>query len=137
MQSKTSSFNRGMWIQSMRNVGWIGLVYLLVLLFALPLQLIFTFTGKVEPYIEKPDTLFDVFGGLEFVLMFVVPVLLGIFLFRYIQTKIAADYIHSLPIKRSTLFHQNMLLGALVLVVPILITGIVTFAVKGVLISTA
>ena len=133
MQSKTSSFNRGMWIQSMRNVGWIGLVYLLVLLFALPLQLIFTFTGKVEPYIEKPDTLFDVFGGLEFVLMFVVPVLLGIFLFRYIQTKIAADYIHSLPIKRSTLFHQNMLLGALVLVVPILITGIVIFAVKGVL----
>ncbi|MFP7735431.1 hypothetical protein ACLHDF_18825 [Priestia aryabhattai] len=65
--------------------------------------------------------------------MFVIPVLLGIFLFRYIQTKIAADYIQSLPIKRSTLFHQNMLLGALILVVPILITRVVTFAVKGVL----
>ncbi|MEH7488281.1 hypothetical protein [Priestia megaterium] len=101
MQSKTSSFNRGMWIQSMRNVGWIGALYTLVLLFILPLQIILRYTGEVNEngmYTEKLKTLFEVVGSLQFLFMFTVPVVLAIFLFRYIQTKSAADYIHSLPI---------------------------------------
>jgi len=48
MQSKTSSFNRGMWIQSMRNVGWIGALYTLILLFIVPLQIILRYTGEVN-----------------------------------------------------------------------------------------
>ncbi|MDK8210583.1 multidrug ABC transporter permease, partial [Bacillus subtilis] len=79
MQSKTSSFNRGMWIQSMRNVGWISALYTLVLLFILPLQIILRYTGEVNEngmYTEKLKTLFEVVGSLQFLFMFTVPVVL-------------------------------------------------------------
>ncbi|MEH6882182.1 multidrug ABC transporter permease, partial [Priestia megaterium] len=133
MQSKTSSFNRGMWIQSMRNVGWIGALYTLVLLFILPLQIILRYTGEVNEngmYTEKLKTLFEVVGSLQFLFMFTVPVVLAIFLFRYIQTKSAADYIHSLPISRGVLFWQNVLLGIVSLVLPVIISAIVLFLIK-------
>lgn len=133
MQSKTSSFNRGMWIQSMRNVGWIGALYTLVLLFILPLQIILRYTGEVNEngmYTEKLKTLFEVAGSLQFLFMFTVPVVLAIFLFRYIQTKSAADYIHSLPISRGVLFWQNVLLGIVSLVLPVIISAIVLFLIK-------
>ncbi|MEJ9305583.1 DUF6449 domain-containing protein [Priestia megaterium] len=133
MQSKTSSFNRGMWIQSMRNVGWIGALYTLVLLFIVPLQIILRYTGEVNKdgiYTEKLKTLFEVVGSLQFLFMFTVPVVLAIFLFRYIQTKSAADYIHSLPISRGALFWQNVLLGIVSLVLPVIISAIVLFLIK-------
>ncbi|MFE4044405.1 MULTISPECIES: DUF6449 domain-containing protein [Priestia] len=133
MQSKTSSFNRGMWIQSVRNVGWVGALYTLVLLFIVPLQIILRYTGEVNKdgmYTEKLKTLFEVAESLQFLFMFTVPVVLAIFLFRYIQTKSAADYIHSLPISRGVLFWQNVLLGIVSLVLPVIISAIVLFLIK-------
>ncbi|TYR80690.1 multidrug ABC transporter permease [Priestia megaterium] len=133
MKSKTSSFNRGMWVQSFRNAGWIGLIYFLLLLFAVPLQLIMKYTGEVNIYLTKPKTLFELFDGIQIVFIFTVPVLLGIFLFRYIQTKASADYIHSLPVRRETLFHQNIFIGSILLIVPVLITAIIVGLIKGML----
>ncbi|MEI2378080.1 multidrug ABC transporter permease, partial [Priestia megaterium] len=83
MQSKTSLFNRGMWIQSVRNVGWVGALYTLVLLFIVPLQIILRYTGEVNKdgmYTEKLKTLFEVAESLQFLFMFTVPVVLAIFL---------------------------------------------------------
>ncbi|NEW01789.1 multidrug ABC transporter permease [Bacillus megaterium] len=133
MQSKTSSFNRGMWIQSVRNVGWVGALYTLVLLFIVPLQIILRYTGEVNKdgmYTEKLKTLFEVAESLQFLFMFTVPVVLAIFLFRYIQTKSAADYIHRLPISRGVLFWQNVLLGIVSIVLPVIISAIVLFLIK-------
>ncbi|WP_144645046.1 DUF6449 domain-containing protein [Priestia megaterium] len=133
MQSKTSSFNRGMWIQSMRNVGWIGALYTLILLFIVPLQIILRYTGEVNKdgmYTERLKTLFEVSGSLQYLFMFTVPVVLAIFLFRYIQTKSAADYIHSLPISRGVLFWQNVLLGIVSLILPVIVSAIALFLIK-------
>lgn len=122
-----------MWIQSVRNVGWVGALYTLVLLFIVPLQIILRYTGEVNKdgmYTEKLKTLFEVAESLQFLFMFTVPVVLAIFLFRYIQTKSAADYIHSLPISRGVLFWQNVLLGIVSLVLPVIISAIVLFLIK-------
>ena len=46
MRQKTSLFNKGLFVQDLRSVGWIGIVYFLLLLAVGPLQTLL----KVEEY---------------------------------------------------------------------------------------
>lgn len=133
MPSKTSSFNRGIWRQNVRNVGWIGLVYFLCLTFALPLQLLMMYSNKERMFNYEPKGLFHIMGEFQILLVFILPVLLAVFLFRYMQVKLSTDYIHSLPIRRETLYHQQALLGSLLLVVPVLLTGVILWLLHGAL----
>jgi ABC-2 type transport system permease protein len=135
MQSKTLSFNRGIWKQNVRNVGWIGLVYFLCLLFSLPLQLLMINSSEERTYFYDAKGLFDhpFLGGFQILLMFIVPVLLAVFMFRYLHVKLSADYIHSLPIRRESLFHQQVSLGSLILIVPVVVTGIILWILYGAL----
>ncbi|MDT8861144.1 ABC transporter permease [Alkalihalobacillus sp. MEB130] len=129
MRLKTLLFNRGIFIQDIRNVGWISLAMLLCLLFSLPLQLLMAYTRENEfHHFDPPNSLFALSNDFQIFLIFTFPVLLAIFLFRYIQVKLSSDFTHSLPIKREHLFHQHALFGLLVLLVPIFITAISLFA---------
>lgn len=126
MQSKVSWFKRGIVTQDLRNVGWIGIIYQIALLFALPLQIFMLHQADRLPYnnFVEGNYLFWVLSGFQIVLMFTVPVALSVILFRYLQVKVPADFIHSLPIKRTTLFHHHALIGIFLLVVPVVITAI-------------
>ncbi|WP_209124729.1 hypothetical protein [Alkalihalobacillus sp. BA299] len=89
MLSKTLSFNRGIFLQDLRSVGWVGIAYFLCLLFALPLQLIMAYTrdGHEHHFFSQTNTttsLFSISTEFQMFLMFLMPVLLSIFIFRYI-----------------------------------------------------
>ncbi|RXJ02007.1 multidrug ABC transporter permease [Anaerobacillus alkaliphilus] len=134
MQLKTLLFNRGIYIQNLKNVGWIGILYLLCLWFAVPLQILMISSSYREyrqHYAFTSGSLFSFMDGFQYLLMFTVPILLAIFLFRYMHVKLSADYIHSLPIKRGALFFQNVLFGTIVLAVPVIITGLSLFVISG------
>ncbi|WP_017756646.1 DUF6449 domain-containing protein [Calidifontibacillus oryziterrae] len=135
MQSKVSWLKRGIFMQDLRTVGWIGIIYQIALLFALPLQIIMMYETDSIPYhaVESSHNLFQVLQEVQVLLMFTVPVLLGVVLFRYMQVKVSADFIHSLPVKRSSIFHHHLLIGLLLLVVPVVITALITGIVHGVL----
>ncbi|MEC1719505.1 DUF6449 domain-containing protein [Schinkia azotoformans] len=125
MQSKVSWFKRGIVTQDLRNVGWIGIIYQIALLFAVPLQIFMMYQAEHLPdNYDNGHYLFSILDGLQVLLMFSVPVILSIILFRYLQVKVPADFIHSLPIKRTTLFHHHALIGISLLVVPVVITAI-------------
>lgn len=126
MRSKLFSFNRGIFIQDLRSVGWISIVYFLTLLFTGPLDLynIITRENFIE---EKSQSLFDLSQDIYTIAIFTIPVLLGLLLFRYMQTKLSADYIHSLPIKRESLYNQRIFTGILLLIVPVFLTGVVFY----------
>jgi ABC-2 type transport system permease protein len=117
----------------MRSVGWIGLVYFLCLTFAIPLQLLMIYSNPERTYYYEAKGLFNVMGEFQVLLLFTLPVLLAVFLFRYMQVKLPADYIHSLPIRRETLYHQQVWVGALLLVVPVILTGLILFVLHGAL----
>ncbi len=136
MQLKTLLFNRGIYTQNFRNVGWIGIAYLLCLLFALPLQVLMITSNDEElynvHYLLSAESLFQFSNEFQIILMFTVPVILAIFLFRFLHVKLAADYIHSLPLKREALFQQNIIFGILILVLPVIITGVSLFILSGI-----
>ncbi|WP_079525330.1 DUF6449 domain-containing protein [Halobacillus hunanensis] len=129
MPLKTSPFKKEVIKQDFRNVGWIGIVYLIGLLFTLPLQLVMDMNNEHSREMYYENGLFDpVFlYGIQMILLFVLPVLMAIFLFRYVHVRGSADFIHSLPIKRSSLFNYHIISGALLLILPILITGAILF----------
>jgi len=132
MKSQTFSFNRGIIKQNLKQHGWIGIVYLVGLLFALPLQIMMlTSNENVQPkpidYYQHFQDYFDFNMEIQTVLLFTIPILAGIILFRYLQIKESVDMTHSLPVRRENLYFNHMMSGFLLLLPPIWITGIMTW----------
>ena len=110
------------------------MVYLLAWLAALPLQLVMIYNRPEEIKAHyNASTYLQVFqfdnSPLLLFLLLIAPVLTGLLVFRYLQTSHAADMEHSLPIRRETLYNTHLLSGLIFLLVPIVITALVTWAV--------
>ena len=134
MKSKTSFINKGILHNDFKRYGWMGVVYLLAWLSAVPLQLVMI---SSRPEIIKvhytASTYLRVFefnnSPLSLFLLLMAPVLAGLLIFRYLQTGKAADLEHSLPIRRETLYNTHLLSGLVLLLFPVMITALVTWAV--------
>lgn len=134
MQSKASWFKRGIVTQDLRNVGWISIIYQIALLFAVPLQIFMMHQAGHLPYsYVEGHNLFAILSGVQVLFMFTVPVILSVILFRYLQVKVPSDFIHSLPVKRTVLFHHHSIIGILLLVVPVVITAVFIAIAQGTL----
>jgi ABC-2 type transport system permease protein len=128
MPSKTSLFRREMFKRDFRHVGWISILFFCSLAFTLPLQLLMAFNDDYR--IDASGAgLFDstFMFELQFMFLFLMPVLMAVFLFRYIHVKGASDFIHSLPISREHLFRHHVLSGLILLIVPILVNSLILF----------
>lgn len=125
MMSTTSWFNRELLSQIFRSNGWIAAMYLLGLFFALPLSMIMTFSSdQNNTAFTRLNNLFSLLPEVQIMLLIAVPVLLGVFLFRFIMVKQSSDLIHSLPVKREKIFHHYIVMGIAFLVVPVLLIAL-------------
>lgn len=129
MPSKTSLLNKELILQISRGTGWISIIYFLGLLFALPLRTLMLYTENTSlgrtPI--RVDSLFDFQYDLEIQigLLIAIPILMAIFLFRFLQVKQAADLMHSLPIRREKIFHYYTLSGIIALILPVLLIALI------------
>ncbi|TDK58613.1 multidrug ABC transporter permease [Bacillus salipaludis] len=131
MPSKMSLFNRELIMQIGRGTGWISIVYFFGLLFALPLQLIMRYSSEENrAFYTKPENLFQFYYDIQITLMITVPVLLAVFLFRFLHVKQASDLMHSIPLKRDKIFHHYALTGIILLVLPVAITTILLLIIR-------
>ncbi|BCG57564.1 DUF6449 domain-containing protein [Paenibacillus sp. URB8-2] len=122
MTSRRFYFNRGMIRQNLRQHSWIAAVYLLGLLFALPLQMFLGGNPDTPP--QKVDDLFRISGSLPMLFTLTLPVAAGLLLFRYLQHKGAADMAHSLPLRRKHLLTVQLFSGSILLLVPVWLTAL-------------
>ncbi len=128
MLSKTSLFRREMFKRDFRNVGWISILYFCGLAFTLPLQLLMAFNDEYRIEANGAGLFDSIFMfEVQFMLLFLMPVLMAVFLFRYIHVKGASDFIHSLPISREHLFRHHAFSGVILLIAPILLTSLILF----------
>ncbi|WLR56966.1 DUF6449 domain-containing protein [Mesobacillus subterraneus] len=126
MQSKTSLFNKEMILQVGRNVGWISVIYFLALFFAIPLRIMMMYSGENYRDFMPVEKLFDLNFAIQFIMFMTVPVVMAIFLYRFLQVKQAADLIHSLPLKRQDIFHFYTLTGFVFLIIPVILIAMAT-----------
>lgn len=134
MKYKMSFFNKGVLTNDLKRFSWMGILYSLFLIFVLPFQIIMIHSNNISN--DHRGSMKLIFGSnneiLEFSI-FIIPVITAIFLFRYLQNKNSVDMIHSLPIKRVTLFDSHVLFGIMTLVIPVIITAIISFILKSTL----
>ncbi|OEH92500.1 hypothetical protein [Bacillus solimangrovi] len=87
MKSKKSLFNVGIVKQDLRQHGWVSVLYLLGLLFALPLQMLMINEDSFRSTYDNLETYFDIGVTIQIIFIYTLSILAGIFLFRYLQTK--------------------------------------------------
>lgn len=130
MQHKTSLFNKGILLNNLKRFWWIGIVYLLVLLFDVPLKILMILGNNTEESKRCMRFIFHFRSEAQIFPMIAVPVITAVALFRYIQNKKSADMVHSLPIKRLKLYDNHIFTGVILLVIPVIITGLIALILK-------
>ncbi|WP_042357194.1 DUF6449 domain-containing protein [Bacillus rubiinfantis] len=135
MPSKMSSFNKEIMKQIGRSTGWISIVYFLGLLFIVPIRLLMMYSEERLPEDGAIDryALFQLDFELQLGLLVIVPVILAVFLFRFLHVKQAADLMHSLPLKREKIFHHYALTGVALLITPVIGTSCIILALHALL----
>jgi ABC-2 type transport system permease protein len=130
MKSKTSLINRGILLNDFKRFAWIGIGYLLLLLFSTPLKIVMLYSQLKNDAVVAGVVLEN--GGvaaidlvnatsrflsilqfdtnavlLQVMSLIVIPVLTGLLLFRYLQDSQASDMVHALPVKRETIYNTH------------------------------
>lgn len=130
MKSNKSFINKGMQKQNMKQHGWLGIVFFIGLLFALPLQMFLLASDIRNRDSLVIENVFDIAYPFQFILIIFLPILAGIVLFRYLHVKSAVDMMHSLPIKRVHLYLNHYLTGTLLLLIPLWLVAMLLFFVR-------
>lgn len=93
-----------------KSKGQLMIFLLLVPVFTF-LSLLVTFTGNSVGVIEHEISIINFIG------MYVIPVILSINLFNYIYKRASVDFINSMPINKKTIFCSNVLLGIILIII--------------------
>jgi ABC-2 type transport system permease protein len=127
MRSKILSFNRGLLVQNLRSVSWIGIVHFLLWFAAIPLQLLMAYSQQKDGgFNPEWESLYNISASFQTMIVFTLPVLLATLLFRYMQGKQSSDFMHSLPVQRAELFCQQAVFGVGLVVLPIALVSLLT-----------
>lgn len=110
-------FNKAIILNNLKRFWWVSVLYTLGLFLISPL-VVLTKTGDLENIRTiRFDTIFE--GTVLF--LFVVPVFLGVIVFRYIQNQKAMVTMHAMPYNRLHLYVNNVISGLILLVTPIVL----------------
>ncbi|TXC89267.1 hypothetical protein FS935_17480 [Metabacillus litoralis] len=126
MKSKKSFFKPIVVKQDLRQHGWICIVYFILLLFALPLEML-QLADREYIIFSDYKNYFMINTEIQAIILFSIPIACGLLIFRYLQTEASVDTAHSLPIRRETLYVSHIISGLLLLLIPILLTSCITF----------
>ncbi|WP_309089066.1 hypothetical protein [Domibacillus sp.] len=134
MKSGILSFNKGLFLQHVRSVLWIGLFFLLSQVVLLPLGIfvILRDDWSVKSFLETNtgNVLLTISFSVQYITYMVFPVLAGIVLTSYMTKKSSSDFMHSLPFKRETLLTHVYAAGAAALGLPILVNALILLAIR-------
>lgn len=133
MPSKTSFINMGILRNDLKRFAWIGAGYLLALLAMVPLKVFMRYSKAEDFQFFNPSWYLHIFQldpstPVQVMVLIIVPVLTGLLLFRYLQDSRAADMVHTLPVKRETLYNTHVVAGIAFLFVPLILTALVSWA---------
>ncbi|MEQ8176236.1 MAG: DUF6449 domain-containing protein [Syntrophomonadaceae bacterium] len=128
----TSFIDTGILLNDLKRYAWIGVGYLLGMLLALPLTLVMIHSVQESSVASDPHIYLRIlqFGSdLQIALLVLFPILTGLWLFRYLQDDKAADMIHTLPVKRETLYNTHIMVGIILLSLPLFLTALVSWGI--------
>lgn len=127
-----SYFNKAIIINEMKRFYWVPLLYFFLLFISSPLQILIeikAYYPNLEENIKSStrfnNNLLGFSNPLIMLMTLIIPIVVALLIYRYLQSRSNSDMIHSLPIKRETLYISHAFVGALFLLVPIILTGFI------------
>lgn len=131
MTLKTSFIDKGIIKHNLKVYWWVSALSFAVLFVATILRIVLT---DIDYQIERVTKFPERFGQLitnDAGLLLLVPtasVLIGVCVFRYLQTSKYATLLHSMPPKRQTLFTSAFASGIILFALPIVATALILLA---------
>ena len=132
MRSKASSFEnlieKALFLSDLKRFWWLSGLYFVALLFNLPIYFLMQGASAEEQWqlqvLKDFITLTPNYGSFQILLIYAVPVLLAVLLFMYLHSARATAAVHSLPVTKNKLFITHCAAGILLLVLPVVLTGL-------------
>lgn len=132
MTFKASLFNKGVIASDLKRFWWVSALYGLFLILILPfhhmMQDLTANNDWVKGMLQRSLDIFSGQSGVQAILICIVPVILAVLLFHYLHNSRAAAVLHSLPFNRKTLFCSHSAAGLVLLLLPVMVTGLVLMA---------
>lgn len=135
----TSIISSSKWVvfkAALKRLKWFGILYAVALFLQLPLFLWLELSRQKAlsgvnwtEIIEKGFQPQLIFHPVAHLTNIAAAIIFGLIIFTYLHKDRANTFFHSLPIKRSILYLQNLLAGFVLLWLPLLLNGILIFAV--------
>lgn len=123
MQSKTSLLSKVLLKNFTNSIFWLTIGYLLLTILSLPLPLYIASFGSFIGESEYNFNPLFWYGMVHFLFGLVYAMMLAVSIFNFKNKAETNDYIHSLPIKRTTIFSSGIFVGIIAIIVPALITS--------------
>ncbi len=124
MSSRTSFFNKALFLSDMKRYWWIGAAHTLLLIVGCIIPLYNMCLYHSSYY----GASFYTWGTMGFVSSVIFSLGTGVILFSYMHFNGSVSQIHSLPIKRSSVFITKLISALTILITPIIIAGIILVA---------
>ncbi len=129
MSLKTSFFNKTLVKSDFKRLWWIPTVHTI----ALFLMSVFTFMQRYYEYdnvgmrfTKDAELIYTTLYGYmmpSFVLALIIPVVLAVFLFSYLQSGKSSTFAHSMPVSRKATFVSHVVSGILMFLIPLIVNG--------------
>lgn len=128
MKSQTSLLNKTLLSHFSGTIFWLTIVFMALNIIALPVVIwIVTYDPLAHPEAVRQipeNILFQMSAG-QLITGMIFTVFLAMFLLNYLNDEGSSDFMHSLPVKRTTILVHALITGVAAIVVPLIITGVI------------
>ncbi len=131
MSLKTSFCNKSIIKSDFKRLWWIPALHTLAIFLTTVYMFIENFYNRINFVPEVGKFIHSELyyhSSPFFVLALIVPVLLGVFLFSYLQSGKPSTFQHSVPVLRKTHYISHLISGVIMFMIPIIINGGILFA---------
>ncbi len=127
MKSKTSLFKKGLILSDLKRYWWISVIFAIGLILTMPLAHymqkynINTDNSNIRYIKESIARELTFERGVSVLFPVVIPVIIAVLAYRYIQKGRQASLYHSLPVTRAALYFNSFVSALILYIVPLLI----------------
>ncbi len=129
MTSRTSLFNTGIFKSTLKRNLWGSVLYAVLIFMSTTLVALFSIDTDDEWYkISRSGVsliLSEQYLLLPMVMAFVVPSIVALLVYRYVHSKKASVFVHSLPVSRTANYISTVLAALTLMAAPIVLNGLI------------
>lgn len=131
MTSKTSFFNKGIYLSGIKRFTWGSVLYFIILFMFTVLNCLLTHSpGNAGAYAGgsyygNPIILSNEYIIIPIFLTVVVPVIVSVMIFKFLHSKTYSVFAHSLPVSKTANFISSVASGLTLMLLPILANGLI------------